>query len=59
MVRRKNLDIRSRIATCLLLDKMAENDELSQRIGVRDSSHYTDPAAKDRNKERDQARQTS
>ena len=54
MVRRKNLDIRSRIATCLLLDKMAENDEWSQRIGVRDSSHYSDPTTEGRKKEKDQ-----
>ena len=43
-------DVGSRIATCLLLNKLTRNSEYGQLIGMQDQSHYTDPATRDGNK---------
>ena len=46
----KYMDVRSRVATCLLLNKLSKNNEYSKLIGVQDRSYYTDTAVKDGNK---------
>ena len=45
----KYKDVRSRIATCLLLNRLSKNYQYSQLIGVQDQSYYTEPAIRDRN----------
>ncbi len=40
MAERTYMDVRSRIATCLLLNKLDKNKKYSQKITVQDSSHY-------------------
>lgn len=40
----KGIEVKSRIATCMLLRKLAINREYGNRIGIQDDSHYTNPA---------------
>ena len=49
MVSRKQMDARKRVATCMLLNKLAMNQNYSQQIGLQDSSHYVSFAENDKN----------
>ena len=51
MAERTYMDVRSRIATCLLLKKLDMNKVYSQKIGVQDSSHYRKSANLDKNED--------
>lgn len=48
MAERTYMDVRSRIATCLLLKKLDMNKAYSQKIGVQDASHYENSAKRTR-----------
>ena len=48
MAERTYMDVRSRIATCLLLKKLDMNKAYSQKIGVQDTSHYENSASYDK-----------
>lgn len=43
------MDVRTRITTCLLLKKLEKNQEYCQQIGVRDSSHFANSSKYDKN----------